>query len=568
MKKSTLFTIFTVSIIPLIPALAIPFEERIFCLVNFSILPRLDGDLRPSTFNITTDIDRSERALRFVLETNDDLISEHAYIHNLDVYGQSAGEGAIGSALYLTKGSVWIENPPGRQWENVGWARLAVTQEKEALSLDGTFTVSSSQYEVWQEAQEDGPAKIIARKRESSFPTGNRLSLNSTCATTPEDVLNKRQLEWNAWGDNLADNIGNTYGCPQTRQIAYVGIATDCTYTASFNSSDSAQRYILNMVNTASVVFENSFNISLSIQNLTMSNAECPTSISALTDWNTACSVGDLNTRLETFSSWRSSINDNNAYWTLLTGCSAGAGQVGVSWIGALCNSGASYSASSANVVARTQSEWQVFAHESAHTFGAVHDCNSQSCGTESSSSQCCPMSSNTCDAGEQYIMNPVSGPGMTRFSPCTIGNVCSWIGSGQVDARCLVESRNGNSTGRVGRCGNGILETGEACDCGNGSCDEQDTGCCDSVTCQWRGGDGCSRSETGTGTGQGRGINGNSRSDSDSVAWIHDHLPLVIGLSAGIGGGLLLLVFGCIICSCRRDRPTKSATSKPIGAN
>lgn len=229
--------------------------------------------------------------------------------------------------------------------------------------MDGTFTVSSSQYEVWQEAQEDGPAKIIARKRESSFPTGNRLSLNSTCATTPEDVLNKRQLEWNAWGDNLADNIGNTYGCPQTRQIAYVGIATDCTYTASFNSSDSAQRYILNMVNTASVVFENSFNISLSIQNLTMSNAECPTSISALTDWNTACSVGDLNTRLETFSSWRSSINDNNAYWTLLTGCSAGAGQVGVSWIGALCNSGASYSASSANVVARTQSEWQVFAY-------------------------------------------------------------------------------------------------------------------------------------------------------------------------------------------------------------
>ncbi|KAJ5469786.1 hypothetical protein N7530_007143 [Penicillium desertorum] len=347
-------------IIPLIPALAIP--SSIFRLVNSSIHPRLDGGLRPFSFDITTDIDKSEQALRFVLEANDDLITEHAYIHNLDVNGQSAGEGAISSGLYFTKGSVWIQETPGRQWENVGWARLAVTQEKEALSLDGTFTVLSSQYEIQQEPQENGPAEIIARKRESTFPTGNWMVSNFTCATAPEDVLNKRQLEWNALGDNLADNIGNTYGCPQTRRIAYIGIATDCTYTARFNSSDSAQRYILNMVNTASVVFENSFNISLSIQNLTMSNAECPTSVSASTGWNTPCSVGDLNTRLETFSSWRSSINDNNAYWTLLTGCSVGAGQVGVSWIGALCNSGSSYSASSANVVARTQSEWQVLA--------------------------------------------------------------------------------------------------------------------------------------------------------------------------------------------------------------
>jgi hypothetical protein len=33
--------------------------------------------------------------------------------------------------------------------------------------------------------------------------------------------------------------------------------------------------------------------------------------------------------------------------------------------------------------------------------------------------------------------------------------------------------------------------------------------------------------------------------------------LTLVIGLAAGIGGALLLLVLGCIICSCRRGRPT-----------
>lgn len=201
-----------------------------------------------------------------------------------------------------------------------------------------------------------------------------------------------------------------------------------------------------------------------------------------------------------------------------------------------------------------------LYSHESAHTFGAVHDCYSGTCG--SGSSQCCPLSSDTCDADGQYIMNPVSMPGMTRFSPCTIGNVCSQMGTGQVDSSCLA-SRNGNST-ESGQCGNGIVETGEACDCGDGACNEQDTRCCDSVTCQWSQGDGCSRSRTGGGTGGGTGWgtggngNGNGQSNGQSISsWVDDHLSLVIGLAAGIGGALLLLVFGCLISSCRRRRQT-----------
>jgi hypothetical protein len=204
---------------------------------------------------------------------------------------------------------------------------------------------------------------MIAHKRKSDFTVGNHTS--HSCATAHEEFLDKRQLGWNAWGDNLAENIGNTYGCPNARRIANIGIMTDCTYSASFNSSESARRYILNMVNTASVVFENSFNVSLSIQNLTISDDECPTTTSTST-WNAPCSEGDLNSRLQSFSSWRSSISDTNAYWTLLTGCSVNGGEVGVSWIGALCNSGSGSGAinggASANVVARTQSEWQVFA--------------------------------------------------------------------------------------------------------------------------------------------------------------------------------------------------------------
>lgn len=186
-----------------------------------------------------------------------------------------------------------------------------------------------------------------------------------TCKTEPLSPLIKRQDNWNGLDNgHLVSSVGNSSGCPTTRQIAYIGIAADCSYAAEFNSTASARQHIREMVQTASVVYENSFNISLEIRNLTIRDSECPSgSGSGDEDWNASCSTGNLNSRLRQFSTWRSSQNDNNAYWTLLTGCSD-AGEVGVSWVGALCNarSASGYSGAGANVVARTQSEWEVFA--------------------------------------------------------------------------------------------------------------------------------------------------------------------------------------------------------------
>ncbi|CAG7962657.1 unnamed protein product [Penicillium salamii] len=551
-----------VSIILLIPVSAIPQTDTLH-LANARILPPLGDGISSQTFDLIADILEFNSTIRFALETNDDLISQDARAQNWIGYGQTDSGNQLSNGLHMTKGTSWIQGRTGEEWDNAGWARLAVSQAKEGVSFDGTFTLFHSQYEIQLEGNDGELSRMIAQKQDSDFIGGNQTS-HSSCATAPEDFLTRRQLGLvNAWSDNLESTIGNTDGCPKTRQVANIGIMTDCTYTASFNSSDSARRYILNMVNTASVVFENSFNISISIQNLTISDEQCPSTTSQSTAWNTPCSNGDMNSRLQAFSSWRGSINDNNAYWTLLTGCSVNGGEVGVSWIGALCNSGSGGSSNggaSANVVARTQSEWQVFAHESAHTFGAVHDCDSTACGG-SGRSQCCPMSSSSCDADGQYIMNPVSGRGMTRFSPCTIGNVCSRMGSGQVDSQCLVGS-DGNSTGTSGQCGNGIVEAGEACDCGDGACDERETQCCDSLTCQWKGGSDC-RSDTRGGNDGGRGTTGtgtgSGSSNGDSLSsWVNDHLTLVIGLAAGIGGALLLLVLGCIICSCRRPKSAK----------
>ena len=189
---------------------------------------------------------------------------------------------------------------------------------------------------------------------------------------------------------------------------------------------------------------------------------------------------------------------------------------------------------------------------------GAVHDCTSSTCA--SSPNDCCPLSSSTCDADGEYIMNPTSRSGMTRFSSCTIGAVCSRFGSGEVRADCLVDSRSANTTGSDGTCGNGIVEPGEACDCGNNACSEQDAKCCDSLTCQSKGGRQCTSGGGGSGGGSGRGNN----SVFGGSQWWSDHKrEVIIGLAVGIGGSVLLAILICMMCSCRRKRQRTAPVPK-----
>jgi hypothetical protein len=109
---------------------------------------------------------------------------------------------------------------------------------------------------------------------------------------------------------------------------------------------------------------------------------------------------------LSIFSQWRGTRgNDGVALWTLFTGCSSGA-EVGVAWLGMLCQFKAqtqgSQTVSGANVVSETPNEWQVLAHELGHGFGAYHDCTSQLCPTGTT---CCPLSASVCDAKQQFIV-------------------------------------------------------------------------------------------------------------------------------------------------------------------
>lgn len=493
-----------------------------------------------SSFEVTFLLHNEKDKVRIELEPNHDVLSDGATIRYLGPDGTVSHEEKIDRREHrVYKGHAFVQHPHHSEWLNAGWARIAVLRDGPHPLFEGTFRVNGNYHHIQRAStyrrtrlDEDPEAHhdeddymIVWRDTDIAgdfFRSGQELKRGlvnnaSVCssdlldfnnqldhpvhlgldlrdlAATGSDILLRRQGDQTTGGNgaaaNLANTIGTTQGCPTSRKIALIGIATDCTYTAQFDAKANVTQNVINMVNMASAVYESTFNISLGIQNLTISDASCPGSPPEGSQWNQGCSPGvTINDRLDLFSKWRGQFTDNNAYWTLLSTCATDAA-VGLAWLGQLCSQGSSPNGNDttagANVVVRTSTEWQVFAHESGHTFGAYHDCTETTCvdGTLSRN-QCCPLSSGSCDAGGSYIMNPSTGPGLTQFSPCTVGNICSAMLRGSVNAGCLNDNKN-VVTISGSQCGNGIVEQGEDCDCG-GANGCQGNSCCDPETCKF----------------------------------------------------------------------------------
>lgn len=180
----------------------------------------------------------------------------------------------------------------------------------------------------------------------------------------------------NGAGVNLETTIGETDGCPNSRQVALIGVATDCAYTASFDTEEEVRTNVINQINSASKLFETTFNIAIGLQNLTVSDSECPTQPPSSAPWNEDCGTSfSIKQRLNVFSAWRGDQGDDgNSHWMMLTGCDAGTA-VGLAWLGQSCiseafesnpgadpDSGLNEISTGANVVVKTQAEWQVIA--------------------------------------------------------------------------------------------------------------------------------------------------------------------------------------------------------------
>ncbi|KAJ5149624.1 hypothetical protein N7448_001202 [Penicillium atrosanguineum] len=501
-----------------------------------------------SHFDLTFELNRDAQRIKLELEPNHDILADDAYVQYMRPDGTlGEGEPIQRHEHKVFRGRALVGSGKGR-WTPVGWARITIRRDGPEPLFEGAFSIGDDKHHIELQStylgkKRDIDIDIEHRVREymvvyrdsdmirfqhselkrslseSSGCSADKLDFNADLSKSifPFGIdqpdarwgytslnsmfgLSKRQsdtggLSGNTGGVNLKSTIGDSSGCPKTKKVALIGVATDCMMTDYFQSTNStpkaaAKDFVINMVNTASSLYESSFNVSIGLRNLTVNDYQCPTTANEATPWNIDCNGGNITWRLNEFSKWRGDHSDNNAYWTLLTGCPTDS-EVGVSWMGRLCTTGVtsdgSNSVSGANVVVGNQgTTWQIFAHETGHTFGAVHDCDSQTCtqGLEASS-QCCPLTSSTCNADAKYIMNPYAESDMTTFSPCTVGNICSAIGRNSITSSCLSDNK-GVVTITGSQCGNGIVEAGEDCDCG-GTEGCGDNSCCDATTCKFK---------------------------------------------------------------------------------
>lgn len=479
--------------------------------------------------------------MRFALEPNVDLIPDSFEITSLDDDGNEKSEPFSRTDYKIYRGKSFVQRDGQPGWFASGWARIMVHKDGKHPVFDGAFRIDGDDHHIetgtgyHRVKHEHDPAvdaddntMVVWRDSDVgsfSFANNNELKrsegFSQTCDSDnleynsqydltarefdPLQYMDTHELfarqsidggNSNDPAGNLIASIGSVSGCPTTKKVALVGVAFDCTYYKLFNGSeDGLRKNVFGIVNKASQVYESTFKISLAVAKILPQKSDsCPSQETKATPWNIDCNGSDLANRLNLFSKWRGEQNDNYAYWTLFTTCGTDTA-VGLAWRGQLCRQGSAPNGNSndtiaaANVVVNTPTIWQVFAHETGHTFGAVHDCVEQTCPVKQSAQTCCPLSKNSCDAHGQFMMNPSTGPSISKFSPCSVGNICSGL-KGNVKSDCLTDNKN-VETAAGSQCGNGIVEPGEECDCGGeGVCG--DNPCCDAKTCKFKSGAVC----------------------------------------------------------------------------
>ncbi|THG94785.1 hypothetical protein EW026_g6752 [Hermanssonia centrifuga] len=310
---------------------------------------------------------------------------------------------------------------------------------------------------------------------------------------TNETLWKRDDVAGGGLNSNFEGSIGQSAGCPSAQKVIYMGVAADCVYTSSYGSTQNASQQIISNFNTASALYKSTFNVSLGIVELQVHDPTCPLTPDPLNPWNLPCQDNvTLNDRLSLFSEWRGQKgNDGAGLWHLMSGCPTGT-EVGIAWLATLCQQTATGSPGSfvSGTAVSTSGliEWQVVAHEIGHNFGAIHDCT-DACDSGGGSTQCCPLSASTCNANSQFLMSPVAETSEMKFSPCSLGNICSLMlgggAGGQTNTTCLVDASTAKETITLQMCGNGIVEDGEDCDPGKGV----NSTCCNTTTCKFQSG-------------------------------------------------------------------------------
>ena len=155
----------------------------------------------------------------------------------------------------------------------------------------------------------------------------------------PNSTKTKRDDVVPSGTNDFASNIGQSTGCPTSGKVIYMGVAADCQYTSAYGTTENATMMILTDWNSASALYQSTFNVALGIIELDIQEPTCPTTAPSDAPWNVPCNNTNvtLNDRLSLFSQWRGEKGDDGTgLWHLMSGCPSGT-EVGVAWLGTLC---------------------------------------------------------------------------------------------------------------------------------------------------------------------------------------------------------------------------------------
>jgi hypothetical protein len=248
--------------------------------------------------------DQHKTQIRLSLEPNHDLL-QNAKVEYINHEGEVVRTEAILRHEHkIYKGQAYVRDEQNGQWRSCGWTRITVLRDGLEPLFEGTFVKDGdvhhikllSKYRLRKDIDDaeidfDDPDERMVIYRDSDRfisqttllqrSVGNMLSTNeanaSICAhdrlefnmqgrSKPRsfglDVLGRlvRRQGGDVGGNlatggsraQLASTIGETTGCPTTRQVALVAAAADCSYVAKNGNSSATRTNIISIYNQVS----------------------------------------------------------------------------------------------------------------------------------------------------------------------------------------------------------------------------------------------------------------------------------------------------------------------------
>lgn len=147
-----------------------------------------------------------------------------------------------------------------------------------------------------------------------------------TCGSTINGVSQQVQQKIDSQNNKLNQHAKRQTGCPASKVVMPVGVAADCTYISKYGGSQAALKQILANYNSATQVYESSFNFGLGVVLVKLFEVCGGTDSGAVLDFNQQCSAGyTINSRLSDFANWRGKKTaDSAGLWHLMSTCNSG----------------------------------------------------------------------------------------------------------------------------------------------------------------------------------------------------------------------------------------------------